>query len=276
MEIITSIYTDLIFHIFAHMKVDNASDIYDEAYIEYIERKLGKITVIPESMVRYYCENFERLAFINFLPYFMVKSPYELIYMITHTGMTTAEDNAEFINPFCNIIRDISEDYINYRKQESNGQKALLLDLEEFFVKHINVMQPFFKEHENATNMTPMVIISESLRINGRATGMGDKFIVILPMPDGQHSLKDIYMQFVHECTHPLTDSLLDSIRMDDGSHDLAEYLVMLYDLWLFQNYDEELLKDYTDWISGEALKECECNLSTEQKKKLKALFEAF
>ena len=33
MEIDRSIYTDLIFHIFAHMIVNNASDTYDEAWM---------------------------------------------------------------------------------------------------------------------------------------------------------------------------------------------------------------------------------------------------
>ena len=46
MDIVRSKYTDLIFHIFAHMKINNASDIYDEAYVENTEKESGIRTVI--------------------------------------------------------------------------------------------------------------------------------------------------------------------------------------------------------------------------------------
>lgn len=204
MEIVRSVYTDLIFHIFAHMKVGNASDIYDEAYIASVEKELGRKTVIPESVTAYYCANFERLAFVNFLPYFMAKSADEVCFMIRQVGMTTEEDVAKFIDPFCDVIKELSADYVDYWERKAKKRQ--------------------------------------------------------------------IFMQLVHECTHMITDPLLASIRMDDGSHDVAEYQVMLFDLWLFERDDSKLRDEYVKWLSQETLDECDQKLSEEQKKKLRAL----
>ena len=119
MEIVRSVYTDLIFHIFAHMKIDNASDIYDEAYVVNMEKELNHKTVIPESVTAYYCANFERLAFVNFLPYFMAKNVDEVCYMIRQVGMTTEEDVDKFIIPFCDVLKAISTDYVKWLSQET-------------------------------------------------------------------------------------------------------------------------------------------------------------
>lgn len=272
MEIVRSVYTDLIFHIFAHVKVDNASDIYDEAYIASVEKELGRKTVIPESVTAYYCENFERLAFVNFLPYFMAKSADEVCFMIRQVGMTTEEDVEKFIDPFCDVIKELSADYVEYWERKAKERQASYEELKSYVNEQTLVMSRFFENLRGMTNTKLMVIISESLRCNGRATIMGDTCIVTLPMPSEQYSMPQIFMQLVHECTHMLTDPLLDSIRMDDGSHDVAEYQVMLFDLWLFERDSMELREEYVKWLSQETLDECDQNLSEEQKKKLRAL----
>jgi hypothetical protein len=71
-----------------------------------------------------------------------------------------------------------------------------------------------------------------------------------------------------------MTDPLIKSIRMDDGSHDIAECQVMLFDLWLFERDSEELRDAYVKWISQEVLEECEKSLSDERKNKMKEIFE--
>ena len=275
MEIVKSVYTDLIFHIFAHMKIDNASDTYDEAYVVSVEKELGRKTVIPEGVTAYYCANFERLAFINFLPYFMVKNVDELCYMISHTGMTTDEDLAGFINPFCNVIREISADYIKYQNRKEVVQAASFEELRDYIGKQSLVMKRFFDKLQEHTNMKLKIIISDGLRKNGRATGMGDTFIVTLPTPSEKYSVQEIFMQLVHECTHAFTDRLLDSINMEDGSHDIAEYQVMLLDLWLFQRDCSELCNDYIKWLSQDILDECNEKLSDRQKIILKECLES-
>lgn len=275
MEIGKSVYTDLIFHIFAHMKIDNASDIYDEAYIVSAEKELGRKTAIPEGAIAYYCSNFERLAFINFLPYFMVKNVNELCYMISHTGMITDEDLTGFIDPFCKVIRDISEDYIQYWNRKEVEDAASFEELQNYISKESSVMKRFFDRLNQITNMNLRIIISDGLRKNGRATGMGDTFVVTLPNPGESYSVKEVFLQLVHECTHVFTDRLLDSINMEDGSHDIAEYQVMLFDLWLFQRDSSELCNEYIKWLSQDLLDECNEKLSDGQKAMLKECLES-
>lgn len=165
----------------------------------------------------------------------------ELCYMICHTGMTTDEDLAGFINPFCNVIREISADYIKYQNRKEVVQAAFFEELRDYIGKQSLVMKRFFDKLHEHTNMKLKIIISDGLRKNGRATGMGDTFIVTLPMPGENYSVQEIFMQLVHECTHAFTDRLLESINMEDGSHDIAEYQVILLGLWLFQRDCSEL-----------------------------------
>lgn len=275
MEIDRSIYTDLIFHIFAHMKVNNASDTYDEAYVANMEKELSRKTVIPESVTAYYCANFERLAFVNFLPYFMARSVDEVCYMIGQVGMATEEDAEKFIQPFCDVIRELSADYAKYWEKKAKDNQESYEGLKAYLSEQTLVtMKRFFESLRGMTNTKLKLLISESLRCNGRATIMGDTCIVTLPMPSERYSKQQIFMQLVHECTHMMTDSLIKSIRMDDGSHDIAECQVMLFDLWLFERDSEELRDAYVKWISQEVLEECEKSLSDERKNKMKEIFE--
>jgi len=71
-----------------------------------------------------------------------------------------------------------------------------------------------------------------------------------------------------------MTDPLFDSIHMDDGSHELAEYQVILFDLWLFQRDSKALCDAYIKWISQEMLDNSEKMLPKEQMEKLKQCFE--
>ena len=275
MEIDRSIYTDLIFHIFAHMKVNNASDTYDEAYVANMEKELSRKTVIPESVTAYYCANFERLAFVNFLPYFMARSVDEVCYMIGHVGMATEEDAVKFIQPFCDVIRELSADYAKYWEKKAKDNQESYEGLKAYLSEQTLVtMKRFFESLRGMTNTKLKLLISESLRCNGRATIMGDTCIVTLPMPSERYSKQQIFMQLVHECTHMMTDPLIKSIRMDDGSHDIAECQVMLFDRWLFERDSEELRDAYVKWISQEVLEECEKSLSDERKNKMKEIFE--
>lgn len=274
MDIVRSKYTDLIFHIFAHMKINNASDIYDEAYVENTEKESGIRTVIPEGITEYYCMHFERLAVINFMPYFMVRDTEELLYMLRHTGMTTEEDNNQFIDPFCRIIKELSADYFNYRERRTKAQTKSFEALQTYINEQSIVMGHFFDNLFESENMKLKVIISDSLRRNGRATIAGDTCVVILPMTSERYSMQEVFMQLIHECTHMMTDPLIDSIHMDDGSHELAEYQVLLFDLWLFQRDSKALCSEYIKWISQEMLDNSEKKLPKEQMEKLKQCFE--
>ena len=68
-----SVIQDLMYHILAHMKVENASNLYSEAYIDNVNKikngRYDSITEVVSHLSNYYNENFERLGVINFLPF---------------------------------------------------------------------------------------------------------------------------------------------------------------------------------------------------------------
>ena len=65
---------DLMYHILAHMEINNASNLYSEEYINQINQaKAGQfadLTAELAPLTAYYNENFDRLAMINFLPFY--------------------------------------------------------------------------------------------------------------------------------------------------------------------------------------------------------------
>ena len=64
-------HIDLVFHILAHIKVNNPSDLFSEPYIEKMSLAIQDNKIfLPQSAVKYYNQNFNRLGIINFLPFF--------------------------------------------------------------------------------------------------------------------------------------------------------------------------------------------------------------
>ena len=61
-----SVVQDLMYHILAHMKVDNASNLYSETYIDNVNKikngRYNSITDAVSPLSNYYNENFERLV----------------------------------------------------------------------------------------------------------------------------------------------------------------------------------------------------------------------
>lgn len=263
---------DLAYYLLAHIKLENAADTYDEDYVAKMNECLGGSPRIFEAVVRYYNDNFDRLALANFIP-LIANSFSELKNMLMTVYGITDEDREQFIVPFCNLLEEWKSPYEKYWEQLCETVSAERINVIEKFDAMADKFSSFFEFIEKATQMKTEIMLSHSLRKNGRAFMYNGKFIVMLPFPDENRSVEDAFMQLVHECTHPLTDSLLQGIRMDDGSHDIAEYQVILFDLWLFEKYDNANVKSYVEWISKEYLDAAEANLSDEQKEKLRTIF---
>ena len=52
---------------------------------------------------------------------------------------------------------------------------------------------------------------------------MSDVYSVYLPFPEADEEILPCFLQFLHECTHVLTDPLIESeILMADGSHEIG------------------------------------------------------
>ena len=65
------------------------------------------------------------------------------------------------------------------------------------------------------------------------------------------------FLQFLHECTHSVTDPMMNrQILMADGSHDISEYQVLVFDEYLIQAVCPELSDVYRDWAGSEYLEE--------------------
>ena len=76
-----------------------------------------------------------------------------------------------------------------------------------------------------------------------------------LTFPETEEELTGCFFQFLHECTHAVTDPLMNGeIRMADGSHDVAEYQVMCFDEYLVEALCPDLLEAYREWIGREDL----------------------
>ena len=63
---------------------------------------------------------------------------------------------------------------------------------------------------------------------------------------------KNTFYQILHEYTHQFTDKLLgDNIRMDDGTHDISERAVILFDYYLIQKLCNEDTGSYLKWVGS-------------------------
>lgn len=82
-------HKDIVFHVLTHMKVDNASNIFNEVYVQEIRQEKKRLGITDdlighiEALTDYYIKNFERLSIINFIP-FITNSFEELIQTIVN------------------------------------------------------------------------------------------------------------------------------------------------------------------------------------------------
>ena len=103
--------------------------------------------------------------------------------------------------------------------------------------------------------MDTKVLFSYSLRKNGRAVNLQNALVVYLTWPEKEEDLTGCFLQFLHECTHSVTDPMMSGdIRMEDGSHDIAEYQVLCFDEYLIEALCPDLSGAYRDWIGEENL----------------------
>ena len=199
-------FADLFYYLLAHVRIDNAADVYDPEYTGRMAETLGTAPEIPDELAEYYRANFDRLAVISFFP-LIVGSTEECRGALAYSGMVAG---------------------------------ALKDRFGSFFARPDEELR---------------VIFSFSLRRNGRAFGSPGVRTVYLTFPETEQELTGCFFQFLHECTHAVTDPLMNGeIRMADGSHDVAEYQVMCFDEYLVEALCPDLLEAYREWIGREDL----------------------
>ena len=246
-----SVVQDLMYHILAHMKVDNPSNLYSEAYIDNVKKiKKGRydsITDVVSPLSNYYNENFERLGVINFLP-FVCSSVQDLIGAIENYYGFTETDKKEFIFPLIQLLKSEFEFYEGYWNELYATTSICRKSFESWLKSEMSKYGALFSYF----NKFAVVGMSYSLTNNGRGFGDTSSFNAVVPFAFDESEYKNIFYQILHEYTHQFTDKLIsESIRMDDGTHDSSEKAVILFDYYLVKKLHKEDTDSYLKWIGS-------------------------
>lgn len=251
MEFTYSYVFDLVYHVLAHMQVNNPSNLYSEEYIAMINEAKGgqfeDITVPLSQLAEYYNANFERLCTVNFLP-FGCQNLDALTYMVEQQPYFTAEDKVHFLTPFLQLLQKEALFYEAYWKgmydRSEQAREHLATYLAKKWKKY-KVLGSYF--HKNRV----LAGISYSMTCNGRGLYASDVFAAVVPFTEEEREYISTFLQLLHEYTHTFTDPMLQQdISMEDGSHNFSEYVVMVFDYYLIKALCPEDLEDYLCYMS--------------------------
>ena len=246
-----SVVQDLMYHILAHMKVENASNLYSETYIDNVNKikngRYDSITEVVSHLSNYYNENFERLGVINFLP-FEHSSVQGLIGAIENYYGFTETDKEKFIFPLNQLLKSEFEFYEDYWNKLYDTTSICRKEFESWIKNEMSKYETLFSYF----NKFAVVGMSYSLTNNGRGYGGESSFNAVVPFAFDGSKYKNIFYQILHEYTHQFTDKLLgENIRMDDGTHDISEKAVILFDYYLIKKLYKEDTDSYLKWIGS-------------------------
>ncbi len=240
-------HIDLVFHILAHIKVNNSSDLFSKPYIEKMRLAIqdDKIS-LPQSAVNYYNQNFNRLGIMNFLPFF-TQNMEELIQLLRDYNRFNENDKVFFVYPFVDVLTRHSTKYFEFWDKQFHKEKANRLLIEETLRNKINQYSFLFDYYKKSAKAW----LSFSITKNGRGIGISDCFSVAVPYPLDIDKLDNTFFMLLHEFTHQFTDIIINAdINMDDGSHDLSETIVMLTDYYLIKNICKSDVTPYLSWLA--------------------------
>lgn len=247
-----SYVVDLVYHMLAHMQVENASNLYSEEYISKIREVKGgnypDIRREMESLEAYYNAHFESLCMINFIPFNCPDMEILKSALDAYPGFSP-EDREFFIEPFWKLLKQEEIFYKEYRgrlwEESKTGRDKLEAFLKKEWEKYQSLVRYFHKEQA-------MVTLSYSMTCNGRGFVNDEKsFKAAVPYAWEEEEFKNTFLQALHEFTHQFTDCLLQQhINMNDGSHNLSEFLVILFDYYLIKNLHPTDIEDYLLYIS--------------------------
>jgi hypothetical protein len=251
---IYSKHSDLVFHVLAYLEVNNASNLYDIEYINKMELEKQDFgyNIIPNInlLQEYYNVNFGRLGIINFLPFYC-NNFIEYKNMLLNFNQFNQNDIQYFINPFIEIMEKESLFYFYFWDKLHNNNINIRESLEEYIKNNLNKFNHLFEYFNKSSN----VFLSYSITRNGRGFYIDDYFSAVVPFIKDQNKFQNVFFMLLHEYTHQFTDNLLNSnINFNDGSHNLSEKVVILADYYLIKGIDENLIKNYIGFFSGDAI----------------------
>lgn len=246
-----SVAQDLMYHILAHMNVENASNLYSQSYIDNVNKiKNGRYDSIAEAvshLSNYYNKNFERLAVINFLP---IKCPsvQALIGVNESYCGFTEIDKKEFVFPLNQLLKSELQFYEDYWSKLYDTTSICRKAFESWLKNEMGKYRALFSYF----NKVAVVGMSYSMTSNGRGCGDTSSFNAVVPFAYDEREYKSTFYQILHEYTHQFTDNLIgEYIRMDDGSHDISERAVILFDYYLINKLSKEDTDSYLKWVSS-------------------------
>lgn len=243
-------FADLFYYLLAHMPINCAADVSDSAYTAEMALKLGISPAIPPEVTRYYEENYDRLMIISFFP-LVVKSPQQLREALASSGRLTDKDMDGFAEPMIGICERLSEKFYEWWTEHHEAVVPQTEKAYERFRAYEDQFSGFFEYLQ----MERTVLFSYSLRKNGRAFSQPESLTVYLSFPEKPEDITDCFLQYLHECTHFITDPMINrAILMADGSHELSEYQVLCFDEYLIDALCPELSGHYRDWIGADHL----------------------
>ena len=249
-EFLYNPFADLFYYLLAHMPIDCAADVSDPGYTAEMAGCLGVYPGIPQRLISYYQEHFDRLAVINFMA-LAAENPGQFREMLAGCGMLTDKDMKDFIDPLIEICDRVSGTFYQWWKEHHTETAQQAEKVYTRFRALADRFGGFFK----GLGMDTKVLFSYSLRKNGRAFNQQNAMVVYLTYPEKEEELTGCFLQFLHECTHSVTDPMISGeIRMEDGSHDIAEYQVLCFDEYLIKALCPDLSGAYRDWIGEENL----------------------
>lgn len=250
-------HSDIVFHVLTHMKVKNASNIFNETYIKEIMQEKQKLGITDnlieelEDLTDYYMEHFERLAIINFIP-LVTNSFDELTQTIVNWRNFTDYDRKKFINHFVAILEKEKAFYQRYWYQKDDRLKNRKTTVEKNLKDRLTLFKCLFEYYKQCKHTRVEILLSYSMGQNGRGCLNQDIQLVALPFPISESDEKNTFFMTLHELTHSCTDNLVGDakdISMKNGSHALTENIVMIADYELIKVVDPTLVEDYFRWI---------------------------
>ena len=264
-------FADLFYYLLAHMPINCAADVSDPAYTAEMAGELGIFPGIPPRLTEYYEEHFDRLMIISFLP-LAVKNPQQLREALASTGRLTDKDMEVFAEPLIGICERVSERFYEWWTAH---HEAVAPQTEKVYERFRALAEPF-SGFFDSLELKPSVLFSYSLRKNGRAFFQPEGMTVYLTFPEKPEDVTGCFLQYLHECTHSVTDPLMNrSILMADGSHDIAEYQVLVFDEYLLDALYPEMTETYREWIGQEYLDYSHKALGEEGEARLRERLEA-
>jgi hypothetical protein len=250
-EFIYPKHYDLIFHVLAYFKVNNASNLYDERYIEKIANEKARfiydIKPAVNSLQVYYNENFERLMLINFLPFYC-NGYDEMKNTFLSCNRFTQDDIELFIKPFIEMLDNESKFFFDYWEALNKKYESVKRSTENYFTRELEKYSCVFDYFDKPCKVLYSFIITQ----NGRGFHSDTHFAALIRFPENEAAFNFSFIQLLHEYTHNFTDGLLNkNINMKDGSHTLSENVVIVVDYYLIKSIDENFIPQYFEWLKN-------------------------